>query len=51
MSATMASAHAEIPPVNFTPATERRSARPANAELTAAEIEAFVQAVEVCKAA
>ncbi|GHS92764.1 hypothetical protein FACS1894139_07900 [Planctomycetales bacterium] len=37
--------HAEIQPVNFTPATERRPAtRPANAELTADEIEAIVQA-------
>ncbi|MDR0866914.1 MAG: hypothetical protein LBP75_00360 [Planctomycetota bacterium] len=47
MPATMTRsyAHAEIPPVNFTPATERRPVtRPANAELTAAEIEAMVQA-------
>jgi hypothetical protein len=42
---TRSCAHAEIPPVNFTPATERRPVtRAANAELTAAEIEAFVQA-------
>ncbi|GHS92743.1 hypothetical protein FACS1894139_07820 [Planctomycetales bacterium] len=44
MPATMTRsyAHAEIPPVNFTPATE--PTRPANAELTADEIEAMVQA-------
>jgi hypothetical protein len=42
---TRSYAHAEIPPVNFTPATERRPVtRPANAELTADEIEALVQA-------
>ncbi|GHS92755.1 hypothetical protein FACS1894139_07870 [Planctomycetales bacterium] len=46
MPATMTRSysHAEIPPVNFTPATERRSNRPALAELTADEIEAMVQA-------
>ncbi|GHS92753.1 hypothetical protein FACS1894139_07860 [Planctomycetales bacterium] len=47
MPATMTRnySHAEIPPVNFTPATERRPAtRPALAELTADEIEAMVQA-------
>ncbi|GHS92748.1 hypothetical protein FACS1894139_07840 [Planctomycetales bacterium] len=47
MPATMTRnySHAEIPPVNFMPATERRPATcHANAELTADEIEAMVQA-------